>query len=69
MKEFEFALKDLDEAMKLCPAEKDPQRLRDLYLEDQELDKRINDIMSNADSLKGKEFIDFIIGYLQGEGQ
>jgi DNA-binding transcriptional MerR regulator len=69
MKDFEFALKDLDEAMKLCPAEKDPQRLRDLYLEDQELDKRINDIMSNADSLKGKEFIDFIIGYLQGEGQ
>ena len=69
MKDFEFALKDLDEAMKLCPAEKDPQRLKDLYLEDQELDKRINDIMSNADSLKGKEFIDFIIWYLQGQGQ
>lgn len=24
LKDFEFAIKDLDEAMKLCPAEKDP---------------------------------------------
>ena len=68
MKDFEFAIKDLDEAMKLCPGEKDPTRLKNLYLEDQELDKRINEIMSNADSLKGKEFIDFILEYLQGQG-
>ena len=34
MRDFEFAIKDLDEAMKLCPSEKDPQRLKSLYLED-----------------------------------
>jgi len=37
MKDFEFALKDLVEAEKLLPNEKDPERLRKLYNEDMEL--------------------------------
>jgi len=31
LKDFDFAVKDLDEAQKLYPEEADPQRLKTLY--------------------------------------
>lgn len=34
LKDFEYAIKDLDEAQKLMPDEDDPKRLKTLYLED-----------------------------------
>lgn len=64
MKDFEYAIQDLDEAQKLLPEEKDPKRLKTLYLEDQDLENRINKIMENAEALKGKEYIDFLLSYL-----
>ena len=69
MKDFDFAFKDLDEAQKLCPNENDPKRLLTLYKEDEELEKRINKIMDNAEALKGKEYIDFLLAYQQGQGE
>lgn len=48
------------------PNEKDPARLIAQYKEDKEHEARINKIMSNAGSLKGKEFIDFLFEYLSG---
>lgn len=42
-------------------------KLRQLFIEDWEHEKRIIKIMENADSLKGKEFIDFLLNFLQGK--
>ena len=67
LKDFEYALKDLNEAEILFPEEKDPGRLRQQYKDDEELDKRINSIMENSESLSGKEYIDFLLEYLQGK--
>jgi hypothetical protein len=41
LKDFEYAVKDLDEAEKLMPAEKDPAKLRKQYQEDAEHEERI----------------------------
>jgi len=68
LKEFNDAIRDLDEAAKIYPEEKDPARLKLKYQQDKELEERINAIMANSDSLKGKEFIDFLLDYLQGKG-
>ena len=68
MKEFKDAIHDLEEAAKIYPDEKDPPRLKAKYEADQELEERIAAIMANSDSLKGKEFIDFYLDYLQGKG-
>jgi hypothetical protein len=64
MKEFELAFKDLEQAMKLLPDEKDPAKLIAAYKEDQELEARIAKIMENSQSLKGKQFVDFILEFL-----
>ena len=68
LKEFSDAIHDLDEAQKLFPNEADPARLKAKYEADKDLEDRINKIMANSDSLKGKEFIDFLLDYLQGKG-
>jgi tetratricopeptide (TPR) repeat protein len=66
-KDFELALKDLEEAGKLYPEDKDVEKLRKLTLEDIELEKRVRNIMSNSELLKGKEYIDFLLDFLQGK--
>ena len=63
-KDYDFALKDLVEAEKLIPGDKDVAKLRKLTEEDIELQKRVNSIMSNASLLKGKEYLDFILDFL-----
>jgi len=66
-KDYELALKDLEEAKKLYPEDKDVEKLTKLTLEDIELDKRVRNIMGNSELLKGKEYIDFILDFLQGK--
>jgi hypothetical protein len=68
MKEFDDAIHDLNEAHKILPNDNDPLRLKAKYEADKDLEKRINEIMANSESLKGKEFIDFLLDYLQGKG-
>ena len=62
-----MALRDLEEAKKLFPEDKDVHKLTSLTVEDMELDKRIRNIMGNSELLKGKEYIDFILDFLQGK--
>lgn len=64
MKDYEEALKDLAEAEKLIPGDNDVARFKKLTEEDIELEKRIRTIMSNAELLKGKEYLDFILDFL-----
>jgi hypothetical protein len=66
LKDFDEAIVDCNLALKLQPKETDPERLIKLYEEDRELDKRIVSIMANADSLAGKEYIDFLLDVLTG---
>lgn len=66
-KDYELALKDLEEAKKLYPEDVDVDKLTKLTLEDIELDKRIRKIMGNSELLKGKEYLDFIIDFLLGK--
>ena len=63
-KDYELALKDLEEAQKLYPEDKDVDKLTKLTVEDIELEKRIRNIMGNSELLKGKEYIDFILDFL-----
>ena len=67
MKDYELALKDLEEAKKLYPEDKDVEKIHKLTLEDIELEKRIRNIMGNSELLKGKEYLDFILDFLQGK--
>ena len=64
MRDFELALKDLEEAEKLFPEDKDVKKFNALTLEDIELEKRVRNIMSNSELLKGKEYIDFLLDFL-----
>jgi len=54
----------LVEAEKIIPGDKDVARLKKLTEEDIELQKRITTIMSNANLLKGKEYLDFVLDFL-----
>jgi tetratricopeptide (TPR) repeat protein len=63
-KDFTLALKDLESAGKLVPGDKDVERYTILTNEDIELEKKIAVIMSNAEALKGKAYIDFILDFL-----
>lgn len=65
MKEFQLAITDLEVAQKLLPSESDPAKLMALYKEDSELAARVNSIMENSESLKGKELIDFLLEFQQ----
>ena len=67
LKDFDEAINDLSLAAKLLPKETDPERLRKLYEEDKELNTKIVKIMANAESLKGKEYIDFLLDFLTGK--
>lgn len=60
-----MAKKDLEEAWKLYPEDKDLQKYKRLTQEDEEMEERLKKILSNAESLKGKDYIDFIIPVLQ----
>lgn len=66
-KDFELALKDLEEARKLYPEDKEVEKLVLVTKEDMELEARIRNIMSNSDLLKGKEYLDFLLDFLQGK--
>ena len=66
-KDYELALKDIEEAEKLEPTDKDALRFKKLTLEDIELERTIKNIMSNAELLKGKEYLDFLLDFLQGK--
>ena len=67
IKDYELALKDFEEAKKLIPEDKDVEKLTKLTLEDIELEKRIKNIMGNSQLLKGKDYLDFILEFLQGK--
>jgi hypothetical protein len=67
MKEFELCLADLTEAEKLYPEQEAVQKLRKTYTDDWEHEKRVCRIMADADVLKGKEFVDFLLNFLQGK--
>lgn len=43
------------------------EKLTKLTLEDIELEKRIKNIMGNSELLKGKDYLDFILEFLQGK--
>ena len=64
MKDYELALKDLEEAEKLMPEDKDVIRYKRLTLEDIKQEKVIKKIMSNSELLKGKDYLDFILEFL-----
>jgi tetratricopeptide (TPR) repeat protein len=65
-KDYELALKDLNEAEKLFPEDGDVKKLKSLTLEDIELEVRIKKIMGSSELLKGKDYIDFLLDFLQG---
>jgi len=67
MNDFTEAIKDLAQAKLLCPDQDDCQRLHDQYKVDKELAQRIATVMENAESLAGKEYIDFLLNALQGK--
>eukprot|EP00347_Sterkiella_histriomuscorum_P021645 403333259 len=66
-KDYKLALTDLIEAEKLTPGDKDIARFTKLTEEDIEHEQKITNIMSNANLLKGKEYLDFILDFLQGK--
>jgi len=51
----------------LYPDQEDCQRLLDQYQEDKKLNARIALVMSNAEGLEGKDFIDFLLNAVQGK--
>lgn len=50
----------------MFPGDKDVARFTKITEEDIELESRITNIMSNANLLKGKDYLDFILDFLQG---
>ena len=67
LRDFDEAIKDCDQAAELLPNELDPAKLRAQFVEDKEHEARISRIMADSESLKGKEFIDFILDFLSGK--
>ena len=67
MKDFDEAVKDCDNAKEVLPKETDPEKLKKQFLGDKEHSAMISKIMSNSESLKGKDFIDFLLDYLTGK--
>lgn len=61
-----MAIADIKEAMKLMPGDKDAERYLKLNEEDMAMDVKVKHIMSNAELLKGKEYLDFILDFVQG---
>lgn len=67
MRDFDLAIADCNTAMTVLPNETDPDKLKKQYIEDKEHEARIAKIMANSETLKGKEFIDFLFDYLSGK--
>jgi tetratricopeptide (TPR) repeat protein len=67
MRDFDLAIADCNTAMTVLPNETDPEKLKKQYIEDKEHEARIAKIMANSETLKGKEFIDFLFDYLSGK--
>lgn len=59
-------MKDLDEAGRLEPGDEQVAKFKKLTQEDIEVEARVRKIMGSAEMLKGKEYIDFILDFLQG---
>jgi hypothetical protein len=66
MKEWDYCWEDLDECEKLLPEEVHHGKLRAQYKEDHEHEDRVINIMANSKALEGKEYIDFLLDFLQG---
>lgn len=67
-KDFDLAKQDFEEAKKIeQEGGTDCEKWLKLNEEDREHHKKINNIMCNADSLKGKEYIDYLIDFLTGK--
>ena len=66
-KDYPLALKDLEEAAKLIPGDENVEKLVKLTEEDIEVEKRIKAIMGSAELLKGKEYLDYVVDFLQGK--
>ena len=67
LRDFDEAINDCKQASVILPKEVDPEKLIKLFSADKEHEARITIIMSNAESLKGKEFIDFLFDYFSGK--
>lgn len=67
MMDFDLAIADCKSASELLKDEKDPAKLIAQYEEDKVHEARIAKIMSSAESLKGKEFLDFMLDYMSGK--
>jgi tetratricopeptide (TPR) repeat protein len=67
LKDYDEAVKDCKQAIECLPKEQDPVKLMQQCLEDKEHNERIAKIMQNAESLRGKEFIDFLFDYMSGK--
>lgn len=65
-KDFQLAMNDFEEAGVLFPAETDPAKFQGLTTKDKEHAERLKTIMENADSLAGKEYIDYLLLFLKG---
>ena len=67
-KDFKLAIEDFKEAEKLQKdGETDAVKWIKLTEEDQLHHTKICEIMANADSLKGKEYLDYLISFLKGD--
>lgn len=67
-KDWKLALADFVEAKKFQKeGETDTDKWIKLTSEDQLHEEKITNIMSNAGQLKGKEYIDYILGFLKGK--
>lgn len=67
LRDFDEAVQDCTHAGKLFPKENDPAKFIKQYQEDKEHEERITKIMANSESLKGKEFLDFMFDYMSGK--
>jgi len=67
-KDFKLAIEDFEEAKKLeKEGEKDAAKWIRLTQEDIVHEENIKKIMENAEALKGKEYIDYLLEFLKGK--
>ena len=66
-KDFQLAMNDFEEAGRLIPTETDPAKWQALTAKDKEHAEKLTKIMENADSLAGKEYIDYLLLFLKGK--
>lgn len=66
-RDFQLAMNDFEEAGTLIPGETDPAKWQALTVKDKEHAEKLKTIMENADSLAGKEYIDYLLLFLKGK--